>query len=161
MMPGDAYPGEEGRVALVAKGENPARSKEFGMIQVHATGVAWFGFQMLHPSTKTPVLEPNYLVPNWARFFVIKADRSRGDPKATVADRLNWAKLSTKTHRAGINHCVQLTLPFYVTEENIGELRDPSSGWSRQYHGTSATALHSILEGHQLLTSDPLYGRSI
>eukprot|EP00959_Pyramimonas_sp_CCMP1952_P273745 5721766-Pyramimonas_sp.AAC.1 len=70
---------------------------------------------MLQKSTKTPVLEPSYLVPKWARFFVIKADRSCADPKATVADRLNWAKLSTKTHGAGINHCVQLTLPFYVT----------------------------------------------
>eukprot|EP00959_Pyramimonas_sp_CCMP1952_P098270 2054027-Pyramimonas_sp.AAC.1 len=76
MMPGNSYPGEEGRVALVAKGENPARSQEFGMIQVHATGEAWLGFQMLHASTKTPFLEPSYLVPNWARFFVIKADRS-------------------------------------------------------------------------------------
>eukprot|EP00959_Pyramimonas_sp_CCMP1952_P453102 9467696-Pyramimonas_sp.AAC.1 len=74
------------------------------MIQRHANGEAWLGFQMLQKSTKTPVLEPSYMVPNWARFFVIKADRSRADPAATVADRLNWAKLSTRTHRAGINH---------------------------------------------------------
>eukprot|EP00959_Pyramimonas_sp_CCMP1952_P200980 4203305-Pyramimonas_sp.AAC.1 len=161
MMLGNACPGEEGRVARVAKGENPARSKEFGMIQVHATGEAWLGFQMLQTSTKTPVLEPNYLVPNWARFFVINAHRSRADPKATVADRLNWAKLSTKTHRAGVNYCVQLALPFYVTDEKLGEVQDPSSGWSRQSHGASVTALHSSLEGHQLLTSNPPYGGCI
>eukprot|EP00959_Pyramimonas_sp_CCMP1952_P250760 5241501-Pyramimonas_sp.AAC.1 len=121
MMHGNCCPGEEDRVAQVAKGERPPRSKEFSTVQVHATGEAWLGYQMLHTSTKTPVLDPTYRVPNWARFFVIKADRSREDPEATVADRLNWAKLSTKTHRAGNNHCVQLTLPFYVTEEKLGE----------------------------------------
>eukprot|EP00959_Pyramimonas_sp_CCMP1952_P229142 4791316-Pyramimonas_sp.AAC.1 len=131
------------------------------MIQVHATGEAWFGFQMLRTSAKTPVLEPNYVVPDWARFFLIKADRSREDPEGTVADRLNWAKVSTKTHRAGINHCVQLTSPFNVAEGKLGEVQDPFSGWSRQSHGTSVAALHSILEGHQLLSSDPRYGGSI
>eukprot|EP00959_Pyramimonas_sp_CCMP1952_P321008 6717991-Pyramimonas_sp.AAC.1 len=87
------------------------------MIQKPANGEAWLGFQMLQKSTKTPVLEPSHVVPNWARFFVIKADRSRAGPTATVADRLNWAKLSMKAHRAGLNHCVQLTLPFDVTDE--------------------------------------------
>eukprot|EP00959_Pyramimonas_sp_CCMP1952_P422594 8852511-Pyramimonas_sp.AAC.1 len=58
---------------------------------------------MLQTSTKTSVLEPSYLIPNWARLFVIKADRSRADPKATVADRLDWAKCQRRpTGRASI-----------------------------------------------------------
>eukprot|EP00959_Pyramimonas_sp_CCMP1952_P187688 3924419-Pyramimonas_sp.AAC.1 len=102
-MPTNEYPGEEGRVARVAQGENLARSKQFGMIQRHANGEAWLGFHMLQESMKTPVLEPSYMVPNWARFFVIKADRSCADSTATVADRLNWANLSTRpTGRASI-----------------------------------------------------------
>eukprot|EP00959_Pyramimonas_sp_CCMP1952_P283300 5922138-Pyramimonas_sp.AAC.1 len=63
---GNCCPGEEGRVAQVAKGENPPRSKEFGTVQVHATGEEWFGYQMLHASTETPILDPSYMVPNWA-----------------------------------------------------------------------------------------------
>eukprot|EP00959_Pyramimonas_sp_CCMP1952_P285958 5979399-Pyramimonas_sp.AAC.1 len=101
---------------------------------------------MLQTSTKTPVLDPSYMVPNWARFFVIKANRSCEDPEATDADRLNWGRLSTKTHKAGNIHCAQLTLPFHVTADKLGEVQDPSSGWSRQSHGTSVTALHSILQ---------------
>eukprot|EP00959_Pyramimonas_sp_CCMP1952_P002250 46690-Pyramimonas_sp.AAC.1 len=75
-----------GRVARVAQGEDPPRSKQFKMSQKPAEGEAWLAFQMLQKSTKTPVLEHSYVVPNWARFFVIKADRSRADPTATVAD---------------------------------------------------------------------------
>eukprot|EP00959_Pyramimonas_sp_CCMP1952_P201909 4222274-Pyramimonas_sp.AAC.1 len=74
------------------------------------------------------------MVPNWARFFVIKADRSCEDTEATVADRLDWAKLSTKTHKAGNMHCTQLTLPFLVTADRLEEVQDPPSGWSRQSH---------------------------
>eukprot|EP00959_Pyramimonas_sp_CCMP1952_P390058 8174281-Pyramimonas_sp.AAC.1 len=64
------------------------------MVQKTANGEAWLAFQLLQKSTKTPPLEPNYMVPNWARFFRVKVDRSRAVPAATVADRLNWAKLS-------------------------------------------------------------------
>eukprot|EP00959_Pyramimonas_sp_CCMP1952_P374337 7839731-Pyramimonas_sp.AAC.1 len=91
------------------------------MIQRTAKGEAWLAFHMLQKSTKTPVLEPSNVVPNWARFFRIKADRSRADRTATVADRLNWAKISAKVRRAGLNHCVQLTLLFYVTDEKLAE----------------------------------------
>eukprot|EP00959_Pyramimonas_sp_CCMP1952_P256032 5347690-Pyramimonas_sp.AAC.1 len=65
-MPTNECPGEEGRVARVAQGGNPARSKQFNLIQRHANGEAWLGFQMLQKSTKTPVLEPGYMVPSWA-----------------------------------------------------------------------------------------------
>eukprot|EP00959_Pyramimonas_sp_CCMP1952_P394559 8266995-Pyramimonas_sp.AAC.1 len=61
------------------------------------------------------------MVPNWARFFRVKADRSRADSAATVADRLNWAKLSVKTHRVGVAHCVELSLPFFVKDEKLAE----------------------------------------
>eukprot|EP00959_Pyramimonas_sp_CCMP1952_P337235 7062049-Pyramimonas_sp.AAC.1 len=76
---------------------------------------------MLQTSTETPLLEPAYMVPNWARFFVNKAERSCGDPGATVADRLTWAKLSTETHEAGNAHCTQFTLPFFVTTGKLNE----------------------------------------
>eukprot|EP00959_Pyramimonas_sp_CCMP1952_P353613 7408632-Pyramimonas_sp.AAC.1 len=115
------YPGKEGRVARVARGEEPPRSKQFKTIQKPAKGEAGLAFQMLQKSSMTPVSKPSSVVPNWARPFVIKADRSRADPAATVADRLNWAKVSTKVHRAGLNHCVQLTLPFYATEDKLAE----------------------------------------
>eukprot|EP00959_Pyramimonas_sp_CCMP1952_P345590 7237455-Pyramimonas_sp.AAC.1 len=69
------------------------------MVQKTANGEARLALQLLQKSTKTPPMKPNYMVPNWARFFRVKADRSRADPTATVADRLNWAKLSVKTHR--------------------------------------------------------------
>eukprot|EP00959_Pyramimonas_sp_CCMP1952_P031681 664712-Pyramimonas_sp.AAC.1 len=104
MMPGNCYPGEGGRVDRVANGENPPRSKEFKTMQIHAPGEAWLGNQMLRTSTKTPVVDPSYMFPKWARFFIIKADRSCEGPEAAVADRLNWAKLSTKTHEAGNIH---------------------------------------------------------
>eukprot|EP00959_Pyramimonas_sp_CCMP1952_P364301 7628895-Pyramimonas_sp.AAC.1 len=54
MMPGGCYPGEKDRVEKVAKGENPARSKEFKTFQIHAPGGTWLGNQMLQTSTKTP-----------------------------------------------------------------------------------------------------------
>eukprot|EP00959_Pyramimonas_sp_CCMP1952_P404454 8475949-Pyramimonas_sp.AAC.1 len=92
---------------------------------------------MLQTSTKTPLFEPAYLVPNWARFFVNRADRSREDPEAAVADRLNWAKLLTKTHGAGNAHFTPLTLPFFVATEKLNEVQDEASGWSRQSHGAS------------------------
>eukprot|EP00959_Pyramimonas_sp_CCMP1952_P458328 9476450-Pyramimonas_sp.AAC.1 len=101
------------------------------------------------------------MVPNWARFFVNEADRSCEDPEATVADRLGWAKLSTKIHKAGNIHCTQLTLPFFVTTEKLNDVQDLTSGWSRQSRGASVNALQSVLEGHQLLPSDPRYGGSI
>eukprot|EP00959_Pyramimonas_sp_CCMP1952_P108938 2277839-Pyramimonas_sp.AAC.1 len=103
----------------------------------------------------------NYLVPNWARFFRIKADRSIAMPTATVAGRSNWAQLRTKSHRVGKAHCVELSLPFFVTEEKLAEVSGSSAGWTKQSHGTSVTALHVILEGHQLLPSDPKYGGSV
>eukprot|EP00959_Pyramimonas_sp_CCMP1952_P209511 4383327-Pyramimonas_sp.AAC.1 len=58
-------------------------------------------------------------------------------------------------------HCTQFTLPFFVTTEKLNEVQDQTSGWSRQSHGTSVNALQSLLEGHQLLPSDPRYGGSI
>eukprot|EP00959_Pyramimonas_sp_CCMP1952_P312854 6548769-Pyramimonas_sp.AAC.1 len=53
-MPGNTYPGEEGRVAEVAKGNLPPRSQEFKMVQRTANGEAWLAFQLLQKSTKTP-----------------------------------------------------------------------------------------------------------
>eukprot|EP00959_Pyramimonas_sp_CCMP1952_P456531 9473320-Pyramimonas_sp.AAC.1 len=61
------------------------------MAQKTANGEAWLAIQLLQKSTRTPPMEPNYMAPNWARFFRVKADRSRADAAATVADRLNWA----------------------------------------------------------------------
>eukprot|EP00959_Pyramimonas_sp_CCMP1952_P458027 9475959-Pyramimonas_sp.AAC.1 len=54
MGPTNSCPGEDGRVAQVAAGKGPARSREFNTLQVHATGEAWLGHQMLQTSTKTP-----------------------------------------------------------------------------------------------------------
>eukprot|EP00959_Pyramimonas_sp_CCMP1952_P119631 2501561-Pyramimonas_sp.AAC.1 len=161
MMPVNCYPGEEGRVARAAAGEDPPRSREFKTIQIHATGEARLGHPMLQTSAKTPLLDPSHMVPNGARFLASKADRSCGGPEATVADRLGWAKLSTKTHKAGHMHCTQLTLPFFVTAMKLEEVQDPTSGWSRQSHGTSVNALQSVLEGHQMLPSNTRYGESI
>eukprot|EP00959_Pyramimonas_sp_CCMP1952_P135391 2833017-Pyramimonas_sp.AAC.1 len=141
-MPGNAVPGEEGRVAEVAQGKNPARSYEQKMVQKTARGEAWLAFQLLQKSTKTPPVKPNYMVPNRARFFRVKADRPRADPTATVAVRLNWAKLSVDTHRVGVAHCVELSLPFFVTGEKIAEVLDPPAGWTKQSHGASVT-VHS------------------
>eukprot|EP00959_Pyramimonas_sp_CCMP1952_P125611 2626442-Pyramimonas_sp.AAC.1 len=45
--------------------------------------------------------------------------------------------------------------------EKLEEVQDPTSGWSRQPRGTSVTALQPILEGHQLLPSNPRYSGSI
>eukprot|EP00959_Pyramimonas_sp_CCMP1952_P126569 2647039-Pyramimonas_sp.AAC.1 len=131
------------------------------MAQKAANGEAWLAFQLLQKSTKIPPMTPSYMAPNWARFFRIKADRPRADPTATVADRLNWAKLSVKTHQVGVAHCVEVSLPFFVTGEKIAEVLDPSAGWTKQSHGTSVTALHAILEGHQLLPSGPRYGGNV
>eukprot|EP00959_Pyramimonas_sp_CCMP1952_P035934 752399-Pyramimonas_sp.AAC.1 len=82
-MPGGAYPGEEGRAAEVAQGNDPPRSPQFKTYQRTAKGEAWLAFHVLQKSTRTPPLEPSYVIPNWARFFRIKADRSRADPAAT------------------------------------------------------------------------------
>eukprot|EP00959_Pyramimonas_sp_CCMP1952_P225236 4710222-Pyramimonas_sp.AAC.1 len=82
-MPGNVYPGEEGRAAEFAKRNYPPHSPEFKTVQRTAKGEAWLAFQLLQKSTRTPSLEPNYVIPNWARFFRIKADRSRADPAAT------------------------------------------------------------------------------
>eukprot|EP00959_Pyramimonas_sp_CCMP1952_P097262 2033041-Pyramimonas_sp.AAC.1 len=76
---------------------------------------------MLQETTRVPPTTRNYLVPNWARFFRIKADRSVSKPTATVADRLNWAQLGAKSHRVGKAHCVELSLPFFVTKEKLAE----------------------------------------
>eukprot|EP00959_Pyramimonas_sp_CCMP1952_P123373 2579268-Pyramimonas_sp.AAC.1 len=51
--------------------------------------------------------------------------------------------MSTRFHRAGLNRCVQLALPFYATDEKLAEVQDQSAGWARQPHGTPVTALHS------------------
>eukprot|EP00959_Pyramimonas_sp_CCMP1952_P105235 2199883-Pyramimonas_sp.AAC.1 len=59
MSPTNCYPGEEDRVARVAAGEDPARSRVFKTLQVHAAGEAWLGHQMLQTSTKTPLLDPS------------------------------------------------------------------------------------------------------
>eukprot|EP00959_Pyramimonas_sp_CCMP1952_P216382 4525527-Pyramimonas_sp.AAC.1 len=69
------------------------------MAQKATDSEAWLAFQLLRKSTKIPPATPSCIVPNWARFFRIKADRSVASPTATVADRLNWAKLTTKTHK--------------------------------------------------------------
>eukprot|EP00959_Pyramimonas_sp_CCMP1952_P187454 3919548-Pyramimonas_sp.AAC.1 len=61
------------------------------MILKDASSPVWLARQMLQPTTRVPPLTTNYLVPNWARFFRIKADRSIRTLNATVADRLNWA----------------------------------------------------------------------
>eukprot|EP00959_Pyramimonas_sp_CCMP1952_P202075 4225538-Pyramimonas_sp.AAC.1 len=131
------------------------------MVREAANGEAWLAFQLLQKSTKAPPMTPSYIVPNWARFFRIKADRSIANPTAIVADRLNWAKLTVKTHKVGVAHCVELSLPFFMTDEKIAEVSDSSAGWTKQSHGTSVTALHVILEGHQLLPSDPRYGGNV
>eukprot|EP00959_Pyramimonas_sp_CCMP1952_P015708 332323-Pyramimonas_sp.AAC.1 len=86
MVPGSTCPGEEGHAAEVAKGNLPPRSQEFKMVKRTAKGEAWLAFQLLQKPTKTPPLEPSSVIPNWARFVRIKADRSRADPAATVAD---------------------------------------------------------------------------
>eukprot|EP00959_Pyramimonas_sp_CCMP1952_P100354 2099346-Pyramimonas_sp.AAC.1 len=65
-MPGNACPGEEGRVAEVANGKNPARSWQQKMAQKAANGEAWLAFQVLQKSTKAPPMTPSYIVPNWA-----------------------------------------------------------------------------------------------
>eukprot|EP00959_Pyramimonas_sp_CCMP1952_P023530 494652-Pyramimonas_sp.AAC.1 len=65
-MPGNAYPGEEGRAAEVAQGKDPPRSQQQKTVQRTAQGEAWLAFQLLQKSTRTPPLEPNYMVPNWA-----------------------------------------------------------------------------------------------
>eukprot|EP00959_Pyramimonas_sp_CCMP1952_P007032 146906-Pyramimonas_sp.AAC.1 len=123
MSTANCWPGEkfEDRVEALLAGREPDRGAAFRTLQKHAKAEAWLGHQMLQTSTKTPLLEPSYMVPDWARFFVNKADRAREDPEATVADRLNWAKLSTKTRKAGNAHCTQLTLPFFVTTEKLNE----------------------------------------
>eukprot|EP00959_Pyramimonas_sp_CCMP1952_P124754 2608401-Pyramimonas_sp.AAC.1 len=73
-MQGSAYPGEEGRVAEVAPGKNPARSKQQKMVEKAANSEAWLAFQSMQKSTKVPPATPSYIVPNWARFSRIKAD---------------------------------------------------------------------------------------
>eukprot|EP00959_Pyramimonas_sp_CCMP1952_P086805 1815580-Pyramimonas_sp.AAC.1 len=65
---------------------------------------------MLQETTRVPPMTRNYLVPHWARFFRIKADTSVPKRTATVVDRLNWAQLTTTSHRAGKAHCVELSL---------------------------------------------------
>eukprot|EP00959_Pyramimonas_sp_CCMP1952_P294726 6164252-Pyramimonas_sp.AAC.1 len=81
----NCWPGEkyEERIASLMAGKDPDRGKAFKTLQIHAKGEGWLGHQMLQTSTKTPLLEPSYTVPNWARFFVNKADRTREDPEAT------------------------------------------------------------------------------
>eukprot|EP00959_Pyramimonas_sp_CCMP1952_P328739 6882638-Pyramimonas_sp.AAC.1 len=60
MMPGNVYPGEEGRAAEVAKGNDPPHSPQYKTVLRTAQGEAWLAFQLLQKSTRTPPLEPNY-----------------------------------------------------------------------------------------------------
>eukprot|EP00959_Pyramimonas_sp_CCMP1952_P423941 8880147-Pyramimonas_sp.AAC.1 len=66
ISPTNSYPGEGDRAAAVVAGKDPGRSKVFKTLQIHARGEAWLGQQMLQTSTKTPHLDPSYMVPNWA-----------------------------------------------------------------------------------------------
>eukprot|EP00959_Pyramimonas_sp_CCMP1952_P126578 2647210-Pyramimonas_sp.AAC.1 len=43
----------------------------------------------------------------------------------------------------------------------MAEVLDPSAGWTKQSHGASVTTLHAVLEGHQLLPSDPRFGGNV
>ena len=40
----------------------------------------WLAYQMLQPDTRRAPLGASYLVPNWAKFFVCKRDRSVANP---------------------------------------------------------------------------------
>eukprot|EP00959_Pyramimonas_sp_CCMP1952_P418849 8774109-Pyramimonas_sp.AAC.1 len=53
--------------------------------------------------------------------------------------------------------CAQLTLPLRVSAEEMEELIS-GNGWQRQSHGSSVGMLRALLEGHQLLASDPKCG---
>eukprot|EP00959_Pyramimonas_sp_CCMP1952_P174012 3635895-Pyramimonas_sp.AAC.1 len=91
MAPFNACPSEEGRAAEVAEGRDPPHSWQRKLKD--ASSPAWLAHQMVQETTRVPPMARNYLVPNWARFFRIKADRSVRKLNAIVADRLNWADL--------------------------------------------------------------------
>eukprot|EP00959_Pyramimonas_sp_CCMP1952_P343623 7197800-Pyramimonas_sp.AAC.1 len=74
MAPLNAYPGEEGRAAEIAEGGEPPQSWQRKTILKDGNSQAWFAYQILQETTRVPPTTRNYLVPNWARFFRIKAD---------------------------------------------------------------------------------------
>eukprot|EP00959_Pyramimonas_sp_CCMP1952_P051186 1069738-Pyramimonas_sp.AAC.1 len=89
---------------------------------------------MLQETTRVPPMTRNYLVPKWARFFRIKADRSVSKRNATVVDRLNWAQSRLTSRKVGKAHCVELALPFFPTKEKLAEVSDSSTSWTKQSH---------------------------
>ena len=124
------------------------------MIVKDSSNQHWLAGQLIHETARTPIPDGAYMLPNWARFFAIKADRSVPDPEAAVADRLDWANYSIQQYETA--GCTCLILPFFVSEDKKNEFSETK--WSKQSNGTTVDALHAILEGHQLLPSDPNYG---
>eukprot|EP00959_Pyramimonas_sp_CCMP1952_P368804 7725105-Pyramimonas_sp.AAC.1 len=47
-----------------------------------------------------------------------------------------------------------------MIDEKVEELI-VDRNWTRQPHGTSVGALHALLEGYQILPSDPEYGGNV
>eukprot|EP00959_Pyramimonas_sp_CCMP1952_P009359 195301-Pyramimonas_sp.AAC.1 len=70
-----------------------------------------------------------------------------------------WEKVAIVEHTEK-EQCVQLALPLQVNKDELAELT-PGQNWTRQSHGTSVGTPHPILEGYQILPSDPEYGGSV
>ena len=85
----------------------------------------WLACQMLQPDTLRISLQPSYVIPNWVKFFRCRRDRSVAASQATVADRIDWARCTTRNFN-GPCHCTRLTLPLFVSDAKMEEIESDS-----------------------------------
>ena len=115
--PGESY---NDRVRALMAGKEAPKVPSDKLLYFDTKSEIWLAFQLLHGSTRTPTFVKEYFVVNWARFFLVKADRTSSVADATVATRIDWSKIKMKVHKTG-GHCTQLTLPLRYDEDALDE----------------------------------------